>query len=148
MTDTAVYIDFCFLVGVLKCNLCTKSTLFMCASLPTASAPSPLSSWIPAVWKLRRVLEGHLLSLFFIFAVSAPFCSHVRPREQRRGELQRVCRCVEVHHGLAEHLPNLRQGQLRLHRQEWAQTGSDWIWWAAKYGKRFFFTFPCGGGAP
>lgn len=55
-----------------------------------------------------------------------PF-SHVRQGEQRRRELQRVRRRVEVHHGLAEHLQELRPGQLRLHRQERAQAGADRI---------------------
>lgn len=59
---------------------------------------------------------------FFLF-------SYVWPGEQRRGQLQRVCRRLEVHHRLAEHLPHLRQGQLRVYRQDRAQTGSHRLWW-------------------
>ena len=61
--------------------------------------------------------------------------SHVRPGEQGRREFQRVRRRVEVHHGLAEHLPHLRPRQLGLHRQERAEAGADWIRWASTRGR-------------
>lgn len=73
----------------------------------------------------KREFEGWRLtkcSPFFHF-------SYVWSREQRRSEFQWVCRRLEVHYRLAEHLPHLRQGQLRVYRQERAQTGSHWLWW-------------------
>ena len=81
-------------------------------------------------WGVCSVLTGSTCVKCNIECIKLPVVcslSHVRQGQQRRRELQRVCRRVEVYHRLAEHLPHVRPRQLRLHRQDGAQAGPHWL---------------------